>query len=796
MMCTEVRGLDIFRRLRLGAPAVYLAVFCLIQLPFLSVIRGGSAVFCIAFLAVSAVSAYCLGRFIPFGKWGGVVLRMLAGILLSAALGSLNAFASVNALRLPCERLLEMYGDRNGTELTARIDDTVSAGENYGMYDITVILADGKNAKELLGGHPRLRLSFYGDDFLKDGDVVSFEAQLSVPEEYTDDGFAEGQYLASHGIFGVCRAESELRLIGTQKAGFFSRLRTSMSEGLSRYIANDDASALASCLLLGERSGVSKEITAVFRASGASHILSVSGMHLSILFFVIASVLGLGRKMHRSLPLAEPISCIIAFMYMAIADFTPSIMRAGLMLIVANLFTLCVYYIRKFSSDAVLERDSEDMTDSAFVDGLGGVKALAGAAAIITVISPYSLYDVGLRLSMLSTLGIIVAAPLTILIIKREMPPLSLLESGITVTLFAVAFTFPVSAYSFRGLSSMSVAANLLLAPIITPLLVLLLFTALLSLLPSVGIITAVCTFLGALSKLLCTACIWICELLGRFEFSVIEIEPGTVFTVFCAIFAVLVPCIFIIRALDYKWVSMYLGLSTVALYLIFFGISFVSAYRAHSMLGVRLHTVSQDPYFCAASRNTRIFIDCARGYYSSKHISDTLGDVLYETKNYYLLTPCLSTDFDTAYLNASLIADSHGLCAVLLPSPTVVSLQGHNANEYAELIQSLSGDGIEVAFYESELTVCGITLSVEANDRASFARIGEYSVIFDDEYRKEYAEAASMGAKHCVYFCTKAKETDNPSYNSEAQLYVTSSVHKKINGSLPLPAGKSGVLQ
>lgn len=87
---------------------------------------------------------------------------------------------------------------------------------------------------------------------------------------------------------------------------------------------------LVKALLTGDKSDLTKEITEIFRDSGASHILALSGLHLGVLYLILArltSPLGnspWARKLRYSLII------VAALFYSIMTGATPSIIRAFL----------------------------------------------------------------------------------------------------------------------------------------------------------------------------------------------------------------------------------------------------------------------------------------------------------------------------------------------------------------------------------------------------------------------------------------------------------------------------------
>lgn len=87
----------------------------------------------------------------------------------------------------------------------------------------------------------------------------------------------------------------------------------------------DDAAAFSKALLLGDRSDLDYETTTNFKLSGISHIVAVSGLHVSIVYAFV--YLLSGRRRWLLLLLGIP----SLLLFSSIAGFTPSVTRACIM---------------------------------------------------------------------------------------------------------------------------------------------------------------------------------------------------------------------------------------------------------------------------------------------------------------------------------------------------------------------------------------------------------------------------------------------------------------------------------
>ncbi len=138
--------------------------------------------------------------------------------------------------------------------------------------------------------------------------------------------------------------------------------------------------ALLKGILVGDKSDFNDELYEKLSNSGISHVVAVSGLHLSILFSSLIFILS-GLNIKRRLQLLAAVPFILLFM--AASSFTPSVCRASAMML-----------IMIFSS--LFSRDYDPITSLAF------------ALLCILVSSPFALFSKSLVLSFSATLGIFV----------------------------------------------------------------------------------------------------------------------------------------------------------------------------------------------------------------------------------------------------------------------------------------------------------------------------------------------------------------------------------------------------
>lgn len=201
--------------------------------------------------------------------------------------------------------------------------------------------------------------------------------------------------------------------------------------------------AFMKALLLGDRSGIDYEMNTAFKISGISHIVAVSGLHVSILFSVV--YLFTGRRRVFSFLIGAPV--LLAFA--AIAGFTPSITRACIMQFLMLLALLT-------------DREYDPPT------------ALAFAALLMLTVNPMVITSISFQLSVGCMIGIFLFYQrihdwflddkrLGSAKGKGIVPKLKRwFVSSVSVSLSASIVTTPLVAYHFGTVSLVGLLTNLL----------------------------------------------------------------------------------------------------------------------------------------------------------------------------------------------------------------------------------------------------------------------------------------------------------------------------------------------
>jgi competence protein ComEC len=146
-------------------------------------------------------------------------------------------------------------------------------------------------------------------------------------------------------------------------------------------IQDDQSYGLVKAMLLGRRDDLRTDQVDDYTTSGTVHILSVSGMHVALIFLVISILFGWMKRLPGGKYIYMGTVTSLLVFYSIVTGFPPSVQRATLMCIV---LVIAEVFQRKHNS----------------------VNSLGVSAFLILLLDPLALYDVGFQLSYMAMLGI------------------------------------------------------------------------------------------------------------------------------------------------------------------------------------------------------------------------------------------------------------------------------------------------------------------------------------------------------------------------------------------------------
>ncbi|URZ01166.1 ComEC/Rec2 family competence protein [Clostridium felsineum] len=270
-----------------------------------------------------------------------------------------------------------------------------------GNYKGRKINIDGKNIKFKFGEKVRLK-----GDYKKDIDY-------------------------GNGIIGIIKVKE----IEKRKNDLITNMydiRENIYEKYASKIGKDRAGIIMS-LCFGDTSNLSQKDKNELKKLGIIHAVSVSGMHMAVIYEILEKTFGLASAM------------VVSLIYVIFTGCLPATMRAFFMI-----------FILKISIKVYKNYDS--------------MSSLALSGILLLIFSPYYIFNIGAVLSYLATLGIMLYYRKILRVLYRL--PKKLNES-ISLTLSAQIFSVPYAGFVLKTFSGGFILGNLVIVPIYSVLIIL-----------------------------------------------------------------------------------------------------------------------------------------------------------------------------------------------------------------------------------------------------------------------------------------------------------------------------------
>jgi competence protein ComEC len=199
--------------------------------------------------------------------------------------------------------------------------------------------------------------------------------------------------------------------------------------------------AVLSALLLGDEHAIDQETISAYQASGVLHVLSVSGMHVGIIYLALNFLLGFLNKKRGGKIFKAVVIVIALWLYAAITGLAPAVLRSATML--------------SFMVFGSLRKNPASIYNS-----------LLASCVFLLLINPFYIMQASFQLSYLAVAGIV--------LFQRKIK--SMVETGnfilgkvwdiVSVSFAAQLATFPLSLLYFHQFPNYFIFSNLLIIPL------------------------------------------------------------------------------------------------------------------------------------------------------------------------------------------------------------------------------------------------------------------------------------------------------------------------------------------
>ncbi len=256
-------------------------------------------------------------------------------------------------------------------------------------------------------------------------------------------------YLFYQGVSATCYVpEGAWRLTGRGGDGVYSRLRLLQNNISERYDSagfTGDEGAVIRAMTVGDQTEMSKSLRRQFSSAGVSHVLALSGFHLSVIYMLLDLFLISFLKPLRWgwISVLSAVLCIVA--YVMIAGAPPSLVRAAVM--------YSIMLLTRLFNRTVLSFDS-----------------LVFSATVMLIADPLLLFSVSFQLSFLSVFGLITVSRSVYGMMQTGNMILRKIVASVSSTVICSVFTFPLVGYYFGIIPTLSIVSNLLVCLLATAL--------------------------------------------------------------------------------------------------------------------------------------------------------------------------------------------------------------------------------------------------------------------------------------------------------------------------------------
>lgn len=249
-------------------------------------------------------------------------------------------------------------------------------------------------------------------------------------------------------------------------------LRDLLLEKLKRFIHDPDELGVAGALLLGYEDWLDPDLELSYTGAGVLHVLCVSGMHVGLIYAVLAYLLSFMENKKWLRPVMFSLLLFFLWFYALVTGFSPSVVRASAM------FTFVV--LGKW-----LNREANIYN------------LLCSSCILLFAMNPFLIMSAGFQLSFLAVCGIVFIHKLILPILKVSNKFLFMIWELISISIAAQITTVPLSLLLFHQFPNYFLIGNLIIIPLST----LVMYSGLIFLLtdwiPYLGWFVGSCTTIG-----------------------------------------------------------------------------------------------------------------------------------------------------------------------------------------------------------------------------------------------------------------------------------------------------------
>lgn len=274
------------------------------------------------------------------------------------------------------------------------------------------------------------------------GDKLLFRnTAMEVREAYNPKQFDYKRYLAYKNIYHQAYVQpDDVRLIengkGNNVVAWALKIRQYFVYKFSEFISDRETLDVCSALILGYRANFDAETLAAFINTGTVHVLSVSGLHVGMVFYLLNFMLRFLDKFSRGRSIRFVLILIAIWAYVLLTGMAPPILRAGVMIS----FLLIAGWSQRTNQN---------------------LNSLFASACCLLLLDPFMLFDMGFQLSYFAVFGLFTLYPLLNKAFRINNRWARTIVQAVLVSVSAQLFTTPLALYYFHQFPNYFLLGNL-----------------------------------------------------------------------------------------------------------------------------------------------------------------------------------------------------------------------------------------------------------------------------------------------------------------------------------------------
>lgn len=221
---------------------------------------------------------------------------------------------------------------------------------------------------------------------------------------------------------------------------FAEHVRDNMIALLAAAPIEDEERAIISALTLGYRAELDLETMNYFADTGTIHVLSVSGLHVALIFFILSFIFSRINTGRIGTVIYPMLMLLCLWSYAFITGFSPSVQRSTVMFSFVIIGRILCRPVNIYNS----------LTASAFA---------------LVLLDPNVLFDIGFQLSYLAVFGIVLLQPPLESMLEVKNKILRWAWILLTVSISAQLVTFPLSVFYFNQFPNLFWISNYFVIP-------------------------------------------------------------------------------------------------------------------------------------------------------------------------------------------------------------------------------------------------------------------------------------------------------------------------------------------